>query len=77
MYKLKEEETSKLLGMAKCLVVEKGFEPTMGARPLRRALRRPGSPCRRSLSREFRAGDIITVDADNAEMTFLMEEIFS
>ena len=63
---------------AKYLVVEKGYDPTMGARPLRRALRRlvEDPLSEKILSREFRAGDIIIVDADNAEMTFrLMEEV--
>ena len=63
---------------AKYLVVEKGYDPTMGARPLRRALRRlvEDPLSEKILSREFRAGDIIIVDVDNAEMTFrLMEDV--
>jgi ATP-dependent Clp protease ATP-binding subunit ClpC len=60
------------------LVVEKGYDPTMGARALRRALRRlvEDPLSEKILSREFRAGDIIIVDVDSAEMTFrLMEDV--
>ncbi len=63
---------------AKYLVVEKGYDPTMGARPLRRALRRlVEDPLSEKIrSRELRAGDIIIVDADNEKMTFkIMEEV--
>ena len=57
---------------AKYLVVDRGYDPTMGARPLRRALRRmvEDALSEKILLREFRAGDTIIVDADNAELTF-------
>ncbi len=63
---------------AKYLVVEKGYDPTMGARPLRRALQRMVEDplSERILSKEFRAGDTIIVDADNAEVTFRVMEHF-
>ena len=50
----------------------------MGARPLRRALRRlvEDPLSEKILLREFRAGDIVIVDADMRKMTFrLMEEV--
>ena len=63
---------------AKYLVVEKGYDPTMGARPLRRALQRwvEDPLSERILSKEFRAGDTIIVDADNGEVTFRVMEHF-
>jgi ATP-dependent Clp protease ATP-binding subunit ClpC len=63
---------------AKYLVVEKGYDPTMGARPLRRALqRRVEDPLsERILSKEFRAGDTIIVDAENGEVAFRVMEHF-
>ena len=50
---------------AKYLVVEKGYDPTMGARPLRRALQRMVEDplSERILRKEYRAGDTIMVDA--------------
>jgi ATP-dependent Clp protease ATP-binding subunit ClpC len=63
---------------AKYLVVEKGYDPTMGARPLRRALRRNVEDplAEKILSKEFHAGDTIIVDAENEEIVFrVMEDI--
>ena len=50
----------------------------MGARPLRRALQRllEDPLSEKILSREFRAGDTIIVDAANAEITFKLMEDF-
>jgi ATP-dependent Clp protease ATP-binding subunit ClpC len=63
---------------AKYLVVEKGYDPTMGARPLRRALQRMVEDplSERILSKEFRAGDTIIVDAENGDVTFRAMEHF-
>ena len=63
---------------AKYLVVERGYDPTMGARPLRRALQRMVEDplSERILWKEFRAGDTIIVDADNGEVTFRVMEHF-
>jgi ATP-dependent Clp protease ATP-binding subunit ClpC len=63
---------------AKYLVVEKGYDPTMGARPLRRALQRMVEDplSERLLSKEFRAGDTIIVDAEHGEITFGAMEHF-
>jgi ATP-dependent Clp protease ATP-binding subunit ClpC len=60
------------------LVVEKGYGPTMGARPLRRALQRMVEDplSERLLSKEFRVGDTIIVDAEHGEITFWAMEHF-
>jgi ATP-dependent Clp protease ATP-binding subunit ClpC len=63
---------------AKYLIVDKGYDPMMGARPLRRALRRMVEDplSEKLLAREFRSGDTIVVDADRTEVTFrAMEHI--
>jgi len=51
---------------AKQLVAEKGYDPTMGARPLRRAIQRliEDALSEKLLYKEFRAGQIIVVDAE-------------
>jgi ATP-dependent Clp protease ATP-binding subunit ClpC len=47
-------------------VVERGYDPTMGARPLRRALQRlvEDPLSERILWKEFRAGETIIVDVE-------------
>jgi ATP-dependent Clp protease ATP-binding subunit ClpC len=55
---------------AKYYVVDKGYDPTMGARPLRRALQRlvEDPLSEKILWKEFRAGETIIVDIeDDAE----------
>jgi ATP-dependent Clp protease ATP-binding subunit ClpC len=51
---------------AKYLVVDKGYDPTLGARPLRRALQRlvEDPLSEKILWKEFRAGETIIVDAE-------------
>jgi ATP-dependent Clp protease ATP-binding subunit ClpC len=51
---------------AKYFVVERGYDPTMGARPLRRALQRlvEDPLSERILWKEFRAGETIMVDVE-------------
>jgi ATP-dependent Clp protease ATP-binding subunit ClpC len=63
---------------AKYMVVEKGYDATMGARPLRRALQRMVEDplSEKILWKEFRAGDTIIVDAENGEITFRAMEHF-
>ena len=63
---------------AKYLVVEKGYDATMGARPLRRALQRMVEDplSEKILWKEFRAGDTIIVDVENGEITFKAMEQF-
>ena len=55
---------------AKSVLVDRGYDPTLGARPLRRALQRlvEDPLSERLLYKQFRAGEIIIVDAEaNAE----------
>ncbi len=63
---------------AKYLVVEKGYDAMMGARPLRRALQRfvEDPLSEKILWKEFRAGDTIIVDTENGEITFKAMEQF-
>jgi ATP-dependent Clp protease ATP-binding subunit ClpC len=61
---------------AKYLLVESGYDPIMGARPLRRALQRmvEGPLSEKVLSKEFGSGDTVIVDAANGEITFRVME---
>ena len=63
---------------AKYLVVEKGYDSSMGARPLRRALQRMVEDplSEKILGKEFRSGDTIIVDVENGEVTFRAMEHF-
>ena len=51
---------------AKQLVADRGYDPTLGARPLRRAIQRliEDALSEKLLYKEFRAGEIIVVDAE-------------
>ncbi len=55
---------------AKRLIIERGFDPLYGARPLRRYLQSSMETliARRILSGEIAAGDTITVDASDGEL---------
>ncbi len=55
-----------LTDSAKVLLADKGYDPTLGARPLRRAIQRmvEDSLSERLLWKEFRAGETIVVDAE-------------
>ena len=57
---------------AKLLLADKGYDPTLGARPLRRAIQRMVEDplSERILWKEFHAGQTIIVDAANDEITF-------
>jgi ATP-dependent Clp protease ATP-binding subunit ClpC len=52
---------------AKQLLAERGYDPTLGARPLRRAIQRlvEDPLSERLLYKEFRAGEIVIVDAED------------
>ncbi|MGX8693124.1 MAG: AAA family ATPase, partial [Clostridia bacterium] len=56
---------------AKALVIERGFDPLYGARPLRRFLQSSVETllARRILSGELAAGTTLTVDVENGELT--------
>jgi ATP-dependent Clp protease ATP-binding subunit ClpC len=51
---------------AKQLLAERGYDPTLGARPLRRAIQRlvEDPLSERLLYKEFRAGEIVIVDSE-------------
>ncbi|MDQ1402083.1 MAG: ATP-dependent Clp protease ATP-binding subunit ClpC, partial [Actinomycetota bacterium] len=57
---------------AKLLLATKGYDPTLGARPLRREIQREieDKLSERILWKEFRAGETIVVDAENDEIVF-------
>jgi ATP-dependent Clp protease ATP-binding subunit ClpC len=57
---------------AKYFVVEKGYDPTLGARPLRRAIQRyiEDPLSERILWKEFRPGETIIVDLEGEELVF-------
>ncbi len=59
-----------LTDAAKALVIERGFDPLYGARPLRRTLQSGVETllARRILGGALGAGDTITVDAENGEL---------
>ena len=64
--------TLELTDAAKLLLAEKGYDPTLGARPLRRALQRmvEDKMSERILWKEFRAGETIIVDVEDGEIVF-------
>ncbi|HEX3623528.1 MAG TPA: ATP-dependent Clp protease ATP-binding subunit [Acidimicrobiales bacterium] len=64
--------TLELTQAAKFLLAEKGYDPTLGARPLRRALQRmvEDTLSERILWKQFRAGETIIVDAEDGEIVF-------
>ncbi|MGE0877832.1 MAG: ATP-dependent Clp protease ATP-binding subunit [Acidimicrobiia bacterium] len=55
-----------LTDSAKYLLARRGYDPTLGARPLRRALQRlvEDPISERILNKEFRAGEIVVVDTE-------------
>ncbi|HET9322904.1 MAG TPA: AAA family ATPase, partial [Gaiellaceae bacterium] len=61
---------------AKELVAEAGWDPTYGARPLKRALQRlvENPLALRLLEGEFAEGDTVRVDADDGELVFVKAE---
>ena len=52
---------------AKLFLAERGYDPTLGARPLRRAIQRlvEDPLSERILNKQFRAGEIIVVDVED------------
>jgi ATP-dependent Clp protease ATP-binding subunit ClpC len=57
---------------AKVLLARKGYDPSLGARPLRRAIQRMVEDplSEKILWKEFRAGDTIVIDAEGEEIVF-------
>jgi ATP-dependent Clp protease ATP-binding subunit ClpC len=64
--------TLELTDSAKLLLAEKGYDPTLGARPLRRAIQRmvEDTLSERILWKQFRAGETIIVDSEDGEIVF-------
>jgi len=65
--KLKQREmTLEVTDTAKQVIIEQGYDPTFGARPLRRAIQRlVENPISSAILRgEFKEGDAIVLDAD-------------
>ncbi|TAN21101.1 MAG: NDP-hexose 4-ketoreductase, partial [Actinomycetota bacterium] len=63
---------------AKELVAERGYDPTLGARPLRRAIQRmvEDQLSEKLLWKEFRVGETVVVDAQDGEIVFRSVEGF-
>ena len=63
---------------AKYFISEKGYQPELGARPLRRAIQQyiDDPLSERILTKEFRAGEIILVDLVDGELVFRAMEGF-
>jgi ATP-dependent Clp protease ATP-binding subunit ClpC len=81
LVRLKEQLTEhglslQLTDAAKDLLVEQGYDPTMGARPLRRAIQRliEDPVADRVLAGELPEGTIIEVDRDGEELTLTERE---
>jgi ATP-dependent Clp protease ATP-binding subunit ClpB len=57
---------------AKKLLADEGYDPTLGARPLRRVIqqRLENTLAQRILSGDFKEGDMIRVDVDTAKNDF-------
>src|SRR5438445_9386151 len=62
---------------AKNLLAEKGYDPTLGARPLRRTIQRlvEDPLSEKVLWKEFRAGQKVLVDVRDDEITFHADEL--
>ena len=67
-----------LTDSAKAFLVDNGYDPTMGARPLRRAIQRHVEDplSERLLYKQFRAGEIVVVDTENNPDTGELETVF-
>jgi ATP-dependent Clp protease ATP-binding subunit ClpB len=71
--RLAEREVSlELTDAAKEVIVEEGWDPSFGARPLKRAIQRliENPLAQHLLEGEFAAGDTLLVDAENGEIAF-------
>jgi ATP-dependent Clp protease ATP-binding subunit ClpC len=77
MRRVKEQLESQGLGLeltpsAKDLLARRGYDPTLGARPLRRAIQRmvEDPMSERILWKEFHAGETVVVDAEGEDVVF-------
>jgi ATP-dependent Clp protease ATP-binding subunit ClpC len=57
---------------AKAILADKGYDPALGARPLRRTIQRliEDPLSEKLLWKEFKAGDLVVVDAADGEILF-------
>jgi ATP-dependent Clp protease ATP-binding subunit ClpC len=57
---------------AKAILADKGYDPALGARPLRRTIQRliEDPLSEKLLWKEFKAGDLVVVDAEDGEILF-------
>jgi ATP-dependent Clp protease ATP-binding subunit ClpC len=64
-----------LTDAAKTLLAQEGYDPSLGARPLRRTIQRlvEDPLAEKLLYKEFRAGETVIVDAQNGEIVFAHE----
>ncbi len=67
-----------LTNEAKLLLADRGYDPSLGARPLRRAIQRmiEDQLSERILFKEFRAGETIVADVEDGEIVFRSVEGF-
>jgi ATP-dependent Clp protease ATP-binding subunit ClpB len=67
--------TINLTGAAKDLIVNEGFDPTYGARPLKRTIQRflENPLSKKILQGEFQQGDSIRVEMEEDRLTFNKE----
>ena len=67
-----------LTDAAKDTLADKGYDPTLGARPLRRAIQRhvEDALSEKILWKEFHAGETIIVDSEDGEIVFRAIEGF-
>jgi ATP-dependent Clp protease ATP-binding subunit ClpC len=79
--RVREQLKSRGMGLeltdaAKELMAEKGYDPALGARPLRRTVQRlvEDPLSEKVLWKEFRPGQTVTVDAKDGEITFVARE---
>jgi ATP-dependent Clp protease ATP-binding subunit ClpC len=77
MDKVRERLEERSIGIeltqaAKDWLVEEGFDPTFGARPLRRAIERSieNEIAKRVLGGDFTDGDVVEVDVESKKLTF-------
>ena len=77
MKRLREQLKAKdveieLTDAAKTLLAEKGYDPALGARPLRRTLQRlvEDPLSEKLLWKEFKAGETVIVDVRDGEIAF-------
>jgi ATP-dependent Clp protease ATP-binding subunit ClpB len=68
----KRELKFEITAAAKDWLVEAGFDPQYGARPLKRALQRhvEDELARRVISGELKSGDVVAIDASDGRLTF-------